>query len=314
MRQGLSKSELARQLGVSRSSLYYKPKIPDKDEELRRQIESVMKEHPGYGHRRVAYALKINRKRALRVMKKYNLKPARRCKSPSKKEDVGKEASQRPDILKTLSPIAPNVVWTGDFTFISFQGKHIYLAVVQDRFAAFVYGANIMLRHTKELVIVAFEESLRNSATKPDWWHSDQGSEYTSEDFENLLLSNGISISHAPKSSPWRNGSQESFFARFKIEFGDADCYETLEELMEAIYKYIHYYNYERIHTRLRTTPNNFIKEYHQRQKMQLAPNLPRQQQLSTASSDETGRAPFSEAIDNCSPPPHGHPFGVQIF
>ena len=57
-----NKSALARELGVSRSSLYYRPKKPDKDEALRREIERVMRKNPGYGSPRVAIALKINEK------------------------------------------------------------------------------------------------------------------------------------------------------------------------------------------------------------------------------------------------------------
>ena len=65
-----SKAHLARELGISRASLYYHRKIPVKDEELRRAIEVVMENNPGYGSPRVALALKINKKRAARVMRK----------------------------------------------------------------------------------------------------------------------------------------------------------------------------------------------------------------------------------------------------
>lgn len=60
MGKSLSKSKLARDLRVSRSSLYYKTKLPDKDELLRLQVEEVMEANPGYGHRRVADELGIN--------------------------------------------------------------------------------------------------------------------------------------------------------------------------------------------------------------------------------------------------------------
>jgi HTH-like domain len=75
-----SKAQMARELGVSRASLYYHHLIPEKDEALRRQIEEVMEKNPGYGSPRVAIALKVkvNKKRIARVMRKYGLKPARR--------------------------------------------------------------------------------------------------------------------------------------------------------------------------------------------------------------------------------------------
>lgn len=70
-----SKKELARPLGISRQSLYYKPKLPEKDLKLKAEIEKVMAIHKAYGHKRIALDIGINKKRALRVMKLFNLKP-----------------------------------------------------------------------------------------------------------------------------------------------------------------------------------------------------------------------------------------------
>jgi len=63
-----SKKELAKQLGISRQSLYYKPKLPEKDLKLRAEIEKLMVKHKAYGHKRLAIELKINKKRVLRVI------------------------------------------------------------------------------------------------------------------------------------------------------------------------------------------------------------------------------------------------------
>jgi len=250
-----SKSALAKELGVSRGMLYYHPKQGDKDEVLRREIEAVMLLHPAYGHQRVALALKISRKRARRVMKIFGLKPARRAKTPRKPDDIGRPASKRPDILRVLSPIAPDVVWVADFTYIWFHDRHIYLATVIDRFTREVLGVAVMMEHSAELVCRALKMALLGASTLPLWFHSDQGSEYTSGEAEALLTANGIGISHAPKASPWRNGSQESFFGRFKVEVGDLERFKTLPQLMEAIYIHIAYYNTERIHSAHRTPP-----------------------------------------------------------
>jgi len=284
MGEATNKSALAEELGVSRSSLYYRPKLSEKDEILRVEIESVMRANPGYGHRRVADALGINRKRALRVMKKFNLKPARRCRTPRKPDDVSKSESGYADITRLLCCIAPDLIWTGDFTFIRYKGQFVFLAVVQERWSAEVLGARVMTRHTKELVIDAFQDALSKHGTRPDYFHSDQGSEYTSEDFISLLTTLNIEISNSPKSSPWRNGSQESFFGRFKIEFGDFDRFDSLEDLMVGIYQYIWYYNQTRIHTRLRCSPACFRQRY-EGKKVESRPTLPR---LSTASPKTT--------------------------
>ena len=70
-----NKAGLARQLGVSRQSLYYQSKKLKKDWELKANIEAVLREHPSYGHKRLAIHLKINKKRVLRVMKIFDIKP-----------------------------------------------------------------------------------------------------------------------------------------------------------------------------------------------------------------------------------------------
>lgn len=229
------------------------------DEALRQAIEAVMIKNPGYGHRRVADALKINRKRARRVMKLYNLKPARRCRTPPPKPaDGGKPAVNVPDITKVLSPIVPGFLWISDFTFISFKGIFVFLATILDRFTAEVLGAAVMTRHTAELPLAALRAALEKVGHAPVWFHSDQGSEYDSDLFRAELAKHGVEVSVSPKASPWRNGAQESFFGRFKVEFGDPDRFDTLPELIEAIHLQVAYYNNERIHTRFRMPPARF--------------------------------------------------------
>ena len=275
MTKKVSLRELAQNLGVSRSSLYYQPKRSEQDEKLRRLIESVMIKNPGYGHRRVAIALGINRKRALRVMKKFNLKPARRAKAPRKPDDLKKADAGYPDMTKVLSAITPQFLWRSDFTFINFHGQFVYFATVIDDFTCEVLGISIMTRHTAALTLGALEDALKKTEQLPTWFHSDQGSEYTAFEFIEMLISFGISISMNPKASPWRNGSQESFFGRFKVEFGDPDRFDILPELIEAIYGYVSYYNQERIHTCLRMSPLQFKTNWETSQRNLLTDKLP---------------------------------------
>ena len=268
MEEKVSKAELARRIGISRASLYYKHKGPKADEELRQAIEAVMFHNPGYGHRRVADALKINRKRALRVMKHFNLKPARRCRTPNKPNDTGKADAGFSDITRLFCPTTPNTFWVSDFTFISYQGRFIFLATILDRFTAEVLGANVMTNHSAELPLGALLQALKQADLYPLWCHSDQGSEYNSDIFLSVLAKYNIQVSMSPKASPWRNGSQESFFGRFKVEFGDPERFETLPELIEAIYAFIYYYNHERIHSRFRMPPVKFKNHFVNKQKL----------------------------------------------
>jgi transposase InsO family protein len=258
---------MARELGVSRASLYYLHKLPVRDEELRRLIESVMKANPGYGSPRVALALKINEKRAARVMRKFGLKPARRSKTPRKREDEGRAPLWHPNILGRLSPIAPNVVWASDFTFISFKGEFVYLCTVLDVFTGEVLGFNISRRHDVAFVRLAIERALQKTGTVPSWFHSDQGSEYASEEVTTWLTALGVTISMNPKGSPWCNGSQESFFGRYKVEFGDFERFDTYADLLEELYAQLSYFSNVRIKTKLKMAPAEFREHWEQRQR-----------------------------------------------
>lgn len=115
------------------------------------------------------------------------------------------------------------------------------------------------VRHNADLVAQALLQGLENY---PAPWiaHSDQGSEYRSQIYLNLLKSLDIQPSMSEKASPWQNGHKESFYSGFKLELGHPECYLTLGELIEAIAQQIHYYNNQRIHTALKCPPAVFAK------------------------------------------------------
>lgn len=263
-RKSVSKTQLARELGVSRQSLYYVKKRDVLDEEIKLQIESVLTHHGEYGHKRIALDLKLNKKRILRVMKKYNLHPFKApVKRPVKPEDTGKEPTTIPNHLKRLCAIAPSVIWCADFTYIKYNEKFIYLATIIDQYTREIVGWNISRFHTKDLVIGALQDAVKRTGRVPHYLHSDQGSEYDSQEYKATAEKLTITLSMSEKSSPWQNGHQESFFGRFKTEFGDVRNYELLPELVEAIHHHIIYYNTERIHTSLKTTPEMFKQNYY---------------------------------------------------
>src|SRR3989338_3390262 len=106
-----TKTELAKKLGVSRQSLYYKPKKPPLDEEDKNKIVAVMAEHPAYGARRLALALGMNRKKTKRLMRLHGLKPKiRRGFRLVKMDDLGRPETRVENVLKLMCPIRPNVV------------------------------------------------------------------------------------------------------------------------------------------------------------------------------------------------------------
>lgn len=251
-----SKAALARSLGISRQGLYYVPRKPGQDEALRDILTSIWQKHPAYGHRRLAIHLGVNKKRILRVMHKYKLYPVLRRKRRIYGQMI--LMAEVPNRIKGLNPDRLNFIWAGDFTYLWYQGRYVYLATVLDLFTREVIGWQIGLHHTTRLVLDVLEEAKRKRGKTPKYFHSDQGSEYASSVCIEWLVSQEILPSHSPKGKPWNNGRQESFFSSFKFEFGKTNTYGTIEKLIEAIGKYIHYYNNERIHGALKMPPQQF--------------------------------------------------------
>jgi len=254
-----SKKELAKELGISRQSLYYKPKLPEKDLRLKAEIDRVMAKHKAYGHKRLAIELKINKKRVLRVMKLFGLKPQRRRKKPEKSEDLGQAPIAIPNLVQGIIIDAPNQVWVSDFTYLPYYGRFIYLATLEDVFTRQVVGWEVSIRHNTDLVTQALLNALEYYPA-PRIAHSDQGNEYRSQKYLNLLKSFDIQPSMSEKASPWQNGYKESFYSDFKLELGHPECYPTLGELIEAMAQQIYYYNNQRIHTALKCPPAVFAQ------------------------------------------------------
>ena len=263
----ITKTALAKKLGISRQSLYYQKKRPALDEEVKWQIEAVLSENPAYGHKRIALELKLNKKRIRRVMKKFGIKPYRlHARAPRKKEDEGKAAVEKAvNIYQLLCPLCPTIVWVSDFTYINYQGRFIYVATLMDMYTREIIGIAISRFHDKNLVLEAFMDAEKTTGTAPVYLHSDQGSEYTSADYKTYVMAKQVILSFADKASPWQNGFQESFYGKFKVDLGEVSRFETLGELIEAIHQTIHDYNHKRKHTTLKMSPVEFKFLYQER-------------------------------------------------
>jgi putative transposase len=255
-----NKTRQAKLLSVSRQLLYYRHKKPAKDWELKTRMEEVLREHPSYGHKRLAIHLKINRKRILRVMKIFGIKPYRKRGKKFRYIKANKDI-EFPNLLLTNFPQRPNQIWASDFTHIAFRGQWIYLATIIDLFNREIVGFSVSTSHSTQLIINALF-SAANNHPSPLILHSDHGSEYASADYATICRSLGIKQSMSQPGCPWENGYQESFYSQFKMDLGDSDRFESLGELVYAIYKAIHSYNHSRIHTKLKMPPVLYSRQY----------------------------------------------------
>jgi len=259
-----NKTKTARLLGFSRSSLYYRPKQLKKDWELKAKIEEALHNHPSYGHKRLALHLKINKKRILRVMKLFGVKPFRRR---GRKWRKTKNLSEiYPNLLLKAMPQYPNHIRASDFTRLNYKGKVLHLATVIDILTREIVGFSVSVSHGVYLTINALLSAL-NQRPPPEIIHSDQGSEYKSKTYTDLAELFGIKVSMSRKASPWENGYQEAFYSQFKVDLGDPNRFESLGELIAEIYQTIHIYNTQRIHSVLKTSPRNYAILYSLKQK-----------------------------------------------
>ena len=254
------KKRLAEQLGVSRSSLYYVPKRPAKDWALKVAMETVLREHPSYGHRRLALALGVNRKRVRRVMKLFGIQPyrrrGRRWKKPTEKPDHVVQ-----NLLLTTEPLRPNHIWVTDFTHVDWKGRRLYIATMMDLFTRTITGFSVLTNHSVHLVIGSLFSGIHKHPA-PEILHSDRGSEYTGKDMRILCELLGMTQSMSRAGCPWENGYQESFYSQFKVDLGDPNRFSSLGELVYEIYRLIHSYNTDRIHTALKMPPETFTLRY----------------------------------------------------
>lgn len=250
-----TKTLRARELGVSLRSLYYKPKKPDQDWQLKCQIEEILRDHPSYGSPRLALALHRNHKPVERVMKLFGIKAYRRRGRKFRRTKNIKVIY--PNLLLTTYPTYENHIWVTDFTYIPYQGKTVYLATVEDLYTRKVVGVSVLTNHTVNLTLGALMNALLTNP-RPEILHSDNGSEYNAWLFIEALRKVGVLISRSAPGCPWENGYQESFYSQFKIDLGDVSRFKTTGELVYEIYQTIYRYNNTRIHTALKMSPVKF--------------------------------------------------------
>jgi transposase InsO family protein len=106
-----------------------------------------------------------------------------------------------------------------------------HIATVMDLYTREILGWQVAWHHTTDIIVKAFEDAVRKRQCAPYIFHSDQGSEYVSGDYAELLRSKQVLPSFSRKSSPWENGHQESWNGHFKLELGEPNRFIIVEHL-----------------------------------------------------------------------------------
>ena len=256
---------LLKAIKLARSTYYYHLKQldkPDRDQELKAEIQSIFIEHKGnYGYRRIHLELRnrgylVNQKRVQRLMKVLNLqaKMRQKRKYSSHKGDVGKKAEnliQRQfEGSKTMEKCYTDVT---EFA-IPASTQKLYLSPVLDGFNSEIIAYNLSTSPNLEQVKTMLEQAFTEKHYENTILHSDQGWQYQHDSYHQFLEGKGIQASMSRKGNSPDNGMMESFFGILKSEmfYGYEKSFQSLKQLEQAIVNYIDYYNNKRIKVKLK--------------------------------------------------------------
>lgn len=239
-------------LQLNRSTLYYKEKPTDIDDiDLLNAIRDVWERRPFYGYRRITKQLRangmlVNRKRVQRLMAWSGIRAIYSGPNTSK---PNKQHTVYPYLLRNLSITRANQAWMVDITYLRMPTGFMYLVALIDVYSRYVVGWSLSNTLDTEFCMDALKSGL--ACAQPEIINSDQGSQFTSEDWVNYLREWDIKISMTGKGRCTDNIYIERFWRSFKSEEFYLNEYASVKELREAIRAYIKFYNQERWHQAL---------------------------------------------------------------
>ena len=240
-------------LSVTRSSLYYEAVGPDEEElALMRRIDELHLKRPFFGSRMIARTLKtqgtvVNRKRVQRLMRLMGLE------STAPKPNTSKPAPEHPVypyLLRGLTISRPNQVWASDITYIPMAHGFAYLVAIIDWYSRRVLAWRLSNTLDTGFCIEALEEALGRFG-EPEIFNTDQGSQFTSADFTDVLLDRGIKVSMDGKGRYIDNIFVERLWRSLKYEEVYLNPYDSLVEARDGIGRYFRFFNDDRPHASL---------------------------------------------------------------
>jgi len=262
---GLSLKHQCDLLGINRSSVYYKPRpIRPEDLEMMKLIDEQYMKTPVYGTRSMRDYLnrqgyKVNRKRVQRLMRLMGLE-AIYPKPKTSKPHPGHRIY--PYLLKGLNINRPDMVWATDITFIPLRHGFMYLVAVMDWHSRKVLSWRLSNTLDSDFCVSALQEAIVRYGC-PEIFNTDQGSQFTSMAFTNVLKSHDIKISMDGRGRCIDNIMIERLWWTVKYHYLHLHSFENGTELRKGLRSWFEYYNRERTHQSLnRMTPDEcYFKE-----------------------------------------------------
>lgn len=232
--------------------LYYKHKIHIEDIWLVNLVRDVWLKHPFYGYRkitailRIEYALRINRKCVLRLMQQVGIQAI----YPKPKLSVGSvEDKIYPYLLRNLVIDKINQVWMVDITYLKLGTRFVYLVAIIDVYSRYIIGWNLSFELDTEGCLNALNMALKQG--KPEIVNSDQGCQFTSDNWLATLIGHAIKISMDGVGRCKDNIYIERFWRSAKYEAIYLNSYTDFTELYLGVREYINFYNERRPHQAL---------------------------------------------------------------
>jgi putative transposase len=246
-------------LNISRGSVYYRPRPASAaDLALMRRMDELHLEFPFAGSRMLrdllnAEGIEVGRRHVSTLLKRMGIEALYRKPNTSKPAPGHKIY---PYLLRNLPVARPNQVWTMDITYIPMARGFVYLAAVVDWFSRRVLAWRLSITMEVQFCLEAVNEALVRHG-RPEIFNTDQGSQFTSGCFTDVLLGNGIAISMDGKGA-WRdNVFVERLWRSVKYEEVYLKAYDTVCDARASIGCYFGFYNSRRPHSSLdRQTPD----------------------------------------------------------
>lgn len=263
-------------LGLPRSTYHRaaRPRAhPCPDHRLAPLIETIFHANRRcYGYRRIARELErrgipCGQQRIRGLMRRQGLHAIQRKRFTPRTSD-GKASGPCPNLLaQSPPPDAPNRIWAGDITFIRSSGGWLYLAVVIDLCSRRIIGWSLSKSMHSGLVIDALRQALQSrKRSSVTIFHSDRGSQYSSEGFRRMLAEAGLRQSMSRLANPYDNAWTESFMGTLKTEMAGESPLTDLHDGRRKLFDYIDaFYNSRRLHSSIGyLSPNQFEAKFHQ--------------------------------------------------
>jgi putative transposase len=247
----LSVTKQCKILGLSRSKHYYKPREIREEKDLvdLKLILAELKDKPFYGYRKISKQLIMDNpdltwKRVRRIMHRFGFKALFPRRNLSKARH---EHKKYPYLLRGKEIRYPNQVWASDITYIKLPRGHVYLVIILDLYSRKVLSWRISNTLDSAFCVAALEEAIENFGI-PAIFNTDQGCQFTSDQFISVLKGHDIRISMDGKGRALDNIYVERLWRSLKYEDIYLKDYQSVIELRTGLERYFHFYNTERFH------------------------------------------------------------------